>query len=187
MASLPFEHDAGEIAASACEQFTAAVTDGLMTMETFARKRDDSDEPDSDTRQQFERRSLLSWCSLFAKPGAWRSVRSLSLWCKRSPAGHLQVAIHQRLFGQINRRHLIPNSHRKFVELCELYGLGVSGRTSKSAFVELSPEFLADLASVPCEEEGEGERDVASRVRGKDDLHSPSPSHAPSSSEDGAI
>ena len=141
-----------------------------MTIEAFSyRRREGTVE-----RDDVQRRSLIDWCRLFAKPGAWKSVRSLALWCRLDENGQLQVAMHHRLFGQIRRGNLAPETHRRFVELCERYEVGVAGRTSRSRFVELTPEFLADLNATPCDGMCDDDGDAASRA------HANSASHVPS-------
>ena len=176
IASLPDEADSPEIAESASEQFQAAVADAMMTVESFSYKHRSG----TGDRESIQRRSLIDWCRLFAKPGRWQSIRSLSLWCRLDKTDHLQVAIHHRLFGQIRRGNLAPSTHRRFVQLCELYSVGKAGRTSRARFVELSPEFIADLLDTPqcygsCDDGG----DTAS-LREHEGRASQSSSHTPS-------
>jgi hypothetical protein len=173
--SLPEEPDTGgEISGGAEEEFQGIVTAALMSIEGFAHTfRDVNSE-----KTEVQRRSLLDWCRLFAKPGPWQSVRSLSIWCRRGDDGDVQIALHQRLFGQIRRP--MPHSHRKFAALCESYGIGVAGRTSRSAFVELAQAFLTDLQAGPCDGACDGEDDVAPHTRTGNTVASHAPSRTPS-------
>jgi hypothetical protein len=176
LASLTDEADSPEIADTAAEQFHAAVADVLMSIESFAYKHRNGKEE----RVEVQRRSLIDWCRLFAKPGPWQSVRSLALWCRLDEAGKLQVAIHQRLFGQIRRGNLGPSTHRRFAQMCQLYGVGIGGRTSNARFVELADAFVVDLIETPCDGRRDDDGDAAfTRVRANSASQLPSqlPSH----------
>jgi hypothetical protein len=157
LGSLPDEADSPEITETAAEQFRAVVANAMMHIEALAHRHQTGKEE----RVEVQRRSLIEWCRLFAKHGPWQSIRSLELWCRLDNQGHLQVAMHQRLFGQIHRGHGAPSTHRRFVDLCQLYGVGVAGRTSRSRFVELSSEFIADLNGSPCDGRCDNDCDAA--------------------------
>lgn len=180
LAALPDEADSPEMAASAAEQFQGIVADALMTIECFSYKHKDGKEE----RSEVQRRSLIDWCRQFAKPGNWKSIRSLSLWVKLDEDNQLQIALHQRLFSQIRRGHLAPPTHRQFADLCELYSVGKRGGTSTSKWVELTPEFLADLTSHPGDGRCDGEGDGSPLMRTRGCVTSQSPSHAPSRAND---
>src|SRR5262249_48248866 len=97
-----------------------------------------------------QRRSLINWCQLFAKPGKWKSVRSLALWTRLDEDGRLRVAIHKNLFGQI-RRAAPCESHRRFAALAERYDVGTlaDGRPGGSRAVDIDPSFVAELLAGP--------------------------------------
>jgi Primase C terminal 2 (PriCT-2) len=173
--TLPDETDSAELAETAAEQFRSVVADALMTIESFSYKHRSGDLE----KMEIQRRSLIDWCRLFAKPGPWQSVRSLALWVRLNEENQLEVAMHQHLFGQIRRGNHAPSTHRQFVQLAELYGIGAAGRTSRARFVELTREFLADLMSTPCDGRCDGECDAAPTYAGGDSA-SRSSSHAPS-------
>lgn len=156
LASLDDEADSPEIADTAAEQFHGAVADALLSIESFGYHHHNGKEE----RVEVARRSLIDWCRLFAKPGPWQSIRSLKLWCRLDDDGRLEVVLHQGLFGQIRRGNLGPSTHRRFVQLCELYGVGTAGKTSRSRFVILAPEFLADLIETPSDVSCDGTCDA---------------------------
>jgi hypothetical protein len=171
LASLDDEADSPEIADKAAEQFKTRLADGLMHIESFSHRYCSGKEE----KHEVQRRSLIEWCHLFAKPGPWKGVRSLSLWCCLDDKGQLRVAVHQRLFGQIRRGNLGPSTHRGFAQLCELYGAGSAGRTSRARFVELSPEFLRDLIETPCDGKCDDDGDARfTRARANSASHDPS-------------
>jgi hypothetical protein len=172
--TLPEEPETAEIADGAAEQFEGLVADALMSVEAFGRSYRDGESDAS----KVERRSLIEWCKIFAKPGNWQSVRSLKLWCRLDDKHRLQVAIHQRLFGQIRRP--MPHTHRKFAALCESYGVGTAGRTSRSVFVELTGDFIADLLTGPCDGRCDGVSDATPSHAHAKGAASQVPSHAPS-------
>jgi hypothetical protein len=147
--SLPDEQDAPEIAASAAEHFRETVANILLTMQAFSyhyRRKDGTE------RNEVQRRTLISWCDLWAKRGNWEAIRTLALWCKRNKSGQLKVAMHRRLFGQIKQP--APWAERRFAQLCELYEIGASSpeRPGGSRAVELYPEFIQDLLAGPVDE-----------------------------------
>src|SRR5262249_33684851 len=129
--TLPDEADSPEIAEGAADTFRSVVSDLMGHMEALSYKRDQHE------RMEIQRRTLLSWCAMLAKPMKWGQVRSLALWCRRSANGQLEVAINQRLFAQVHRSSLAPYSHRRFAKLCQQYGIGQAGRTGQARFVEL--------------------------------------------------
>lgn len=174
--SLPDEQDAPEIAESAAEQFRSVVAEALLTLEAFVY----THKGDGDDRNEVQRRTLLAWCKTWAKPGRWESIRTLSLWTKLDE-GRLCVAMHHRLFSQIRRGHLAPWSHRRFTQLCEVYGVGIQGKIGNSRAVELHPDFLADLLAGPEDGREDGKADGHDYRRYRDPVPSSSPSASPSS------
>jgi putative DNA primase/helicase len=174
--SLPDEQDAPEIAGSAREQFRETVANALLTMQHFQVQHRG---PDRTDHAEVQRRSLIAWCVLWAKPGKWASVRTLRLWCRRDAHGDLHVAMHQSLFGQINRT--APWSHRRFVQLCELYEIGTSAPERPGGWraVELTSEFIADLLAGPIDETVDGTCCSAAMKSGPPTVPSTVPSTEP--------
>ena len=99
-----------------------------------------------------QRRALIEWCRLFARPGQWQSIRSYRIWCRTAPGGELEVAIHAaRILGSW-RSGTGLGTHRRLAELAEAYGVGQRGRTSRSRVIVLSREFVAEVLAGPCDE-----------------------------------
>jgi hypothetical protein len=156
MDSLSDEENTAEVVESAAEQFKNAVAGALLTLEAFSYKyKADSGEE----RSEVQRRSLLSWAQMFAKPGNWDKVRTLSLWSKKDKSGAVCIAMHVSLFGQLRRPDLAKWNHRKFTQFCEMYGVGVSSKAGRSRAVVLCPEFIADLLAGPVDGDVDGEVD----------------------------
>src|SRR5205823_883166 len=100
---LPEEAEAAEVVTSAEEEFRRGVAVGLHEQVTLGR---DGQDP--------ERRSLIDWAELFAKPGPWRQVRSYTLWCRREAEGApAAVAVRVELFGRVRLGGLADMGHRK--------------------------------------------------------------------------
>src|SRR5262249_31005982 len=105
--------------ADAAEEVHSLVAAALLSMQTLAAPRDSgSGLP--------ERRSLINWCSLFAKSGAWKGIRSFQIWCRMDElAGGevvLKVAIRHGLFRQVNGdRRLIDLGPKTFTRQARLY------------------------------------------------------------------
>jgi DnaB-like helicase N terminal domain len=151
---VPDEADSPEIADAAGEQFRGAVAQLLAAIESLSYRRDGAE------RTEVQRRSLIDWCKLFARAGPWRSVRSLAIWCRLDGDGRVAIAIHQRLAGQVGRGHLLPYTHRRLVQLAEMYGVGSGRRTSSARILELTPEYIAEQLAQPGEEaQRDGMRD----------------------------
>lgn len=169
MATLPDEHESPEIVESAAEQFRAAVADALMTMESF------SYHSTREGRGEVQRRSLISWCQLWARVGPWQSVRSLALWCRQDAERRLCVAIHVRLWGQIRRGGVMTMSQRKFGQLAQCYGVGRAGKAGGSRAIELLPEYVAGLLASPADEEMDGNLDENVDEKKSGDVCAPNP------------
>ncbi len=73
---LQEEEQSAEVVGSAAEEFRRKVAAGLHTHVALGNYRQDAGET------VVERRTLLNWASLFAKPGAWKQVRTYLLWCR---------------------------------------------------------------------------------------------------------
>jgi hypothetical protein len=138
--SLP-EEDVAEIIDPAEEEFRGRVARALHTLFSFSpwiRR----GEP------QVERRSIIAWCDLLAKPGNWAQLGSLLVWMRRDVAGSLHVAVRAELFAQTHVNELARLTQRKFAALAERYGVGSKGpecRPGGQWAVELGPNFLQEL------------------------------------------
>jgi Primase C terminal 2 (PriCT-2) len=105
-----------------------------------------------------ERRSLIDWCVRFAKPGAWRSIRSKACWCKRIDLGEgetpppLFVAIGHEVFAQVKAdRPLCQMTSKTFGKRAARYGVGTSTKKDRPnkgrAAVVLDAESVAELTA----------------------------------------
>jgi putative DNA primase/helicase len=143
--SLPEEQDVPEIAASAAEQFKETVANALLSVQAVQYQYDAGGE-----RSNIQRRSLISWCEMWAKnpSSRWGGARGgLKLWCRRDDQGRLRIALHQRLFAQIKLQ--APCTVYRFVQLCELYDIGERSRAGGDRSVELNPHFVQELLGEP--------------------------------------
>lgn len=104
---------------------------------------------------QTERRSLIDWCSKFAKPGPWRTIRSKKCWCKAFDltGGEiiLRVAVRVELFAQMRGdKRLCQMSQSQFTKLAERYGVGSSNRDDRPhglTAVVLDDQFVSTLTA----------------------------------------
>jgi len=142
--TLPEEEATEEISASAEEQFRRQVAACLFAQVVFAQV---VDAKTGAAEQQ--RRTLLQWCQLWAKPGKWEQVRSALLWCRKDTGGQLCLALRVELFGQYGPRELTSLSQRAFGRLAELYGVGEAQRAAGERVVELSQAFVETLRTGP--------------------------------------
>ena len=174
---VPDEADSPEIADAAGEQFRGAVGELLAAVEPLSYSHDAGE------RTEVQRRSLIDWCRIFSKgkPGPWKSVRSLAIWCREGEKGLPEIALHQKLAAQVRRGQLLPYTQRRFGQLCELYGVGICGRTNRARFVELDSAFVAEQLAGPGDGkcDGDGDADCIHAGAGAYDA-SRSPSHFPS-------
>jgi hypothetical protein len=168
IAALDDEPDSPEISETAGQQFRDAIAKLMNTLWVIPVPREKGERP------VMESRTLIDWCQRFAKPGRWQHVRSLRLWC-RLVNNQIEVAFHCLLFGQVRQGSLAPPNHGELGHLAEMYGVGFrGGHTSRSRFVELSPEFIAELLAGPCDGRCDDDGDAASRTRTRTASHSAS-------------
>jgi hypothetical protein len=136
---LPEEEESGEVVESAREEFRRLVASGLYTQATF-----------TDANGNPERRTLLQWACVWAKPGPWKDVRAALLWCRIDESGRTAVALRVELFGQYGPRELARMKQRQFANLAEMYDVGTSTeqeRPGGKRAVVLSHEFLDFLCN----------------------------------------
>jgi hypothetical protein len=144
---LPDEEESEEISTSAEEEFQAKVRATLLHLEAIGYRRNGDQ-----GEQEVQRRSLIDWCNLFAKPGRWQSVRPYTnlLWTRRGDDDSLQVALRADLFRQIpGCAELARLKQSAFSDLCERYGIGDSIRAGGERAVVLSTRFLAGIFAQP--------------------------------------
>lgn len=149
---LPEEEATAEVVGSAAEDFRAKVASGLHTHISLSYEHQGSEVA------EVQRRSLIAWASLFAKPGSWQPVRNYLLWCRRDAiGGPLRVAVRVGLFasGQAHLRGLSEMNQYPFAHLCEQYGVGTAQRACGQRVVELTQEFIAELLETPALEKPE--------------------------------
>jgi hypothetical protein len=102
---------------------------------------------------QTERRSVIGWCERFARPGPWRSIRSLNVWTKRrvlnSGEEVIAIAIRHELFAQLKGdRQLLAMGATKFARRAAKYAVGSSSRKDRPhglTAVVLDQDFVAEL------------------------------------------
>jgi hypothetical protein len=132
--------------ASAEERFRRQVAGCLFAQATFTNKNHQTGE------REPERYTLLQWCRLWAKPGAWQPVRAALLWCRLDEAGRLRIALRSELFGQYGPKELADMPHKQFARLAEMYTVGLGGddvRPGGKRAVELTVGFISELEEGP--------------------------------------
>jgi hypothetical protein len=155
---LPEEEATPEVVGPASDEFRAKVAAGLHTHITLGHTTKD----DKGTVTEAERRSIINWATLFAKPGPWKSIRNYLIWCRldQTEDGRtvLRIALRVGLFasGQAHLRSLAEMGQYRFAQLCELYGVGTAKdaagnglRACGQRVVELTPEFIEELLAGP--------------------------------------
>jgi hypothetical protein len=140
--ALPEEENAEELCASAEETFRRQVATCLYAQVVFAATVDKH----GTTEQQ--RRTLLQWCELWAKPGPWQQVRAALLWCRREGV-QLCIALRAELFAQYGPRELAALSQCAIARRAERYGVGTSVKACGQRVIELTSDFIADLRITP--------------------------------------
>ncbi len=143
--ALPEEEDAEEVSDAATDEFKTQVAAALHRPESISYLHNKSGE------RVVERRSMLQWCQLFAKPGNWETVRSYRIWtCLDSKTGQFRIALRRELFAQLGSPALAKLG-KKFALLCERYGVGkaMEERPCGERAIELFPEFIQDHLSLP--------------------------------------
>jgi hypothetical protein len=157
--SLPEEEAAGEIAEPAKEEFRVRLKAALNTIvcvgKTVYRRGREDQQDKEDTEVQ--RRSLIDWCVIFAKPTKrWESVRSYNVWSRREPTecgDRVRVALRVELFGQLGFHDLARLSPKKFTQLAEQYEVGTRLRVDReNRGVELAEGFVEELLDRPSDE-----------------------------------
>ncbi|HYT92751.1 MAG TPA: hypothetical protein VEL76_28805, partial [Gemmataceae bacterium] len=150
--SLPEEEASGKVVEPAREEFRRQVTAALCTLVPLAYRHQGSE------RADVERRPLIEWARMFAKPGRWGDVRGYRLWARLdgNPADGvvLRVALRVELFAQAHAADLKRLSQPHFTALAQTYGIGkpVKVKGGDLRAVELDPDYLADLLDSPAEE-----------------------------------
>jgi hypothetical protein len=152
LASLPSEETSDEVSEHAAEEFANRIAAGLRTLQSFGRQIQNTRTHNSETDVQ--RRTLVSWCMIFAKEGDWAQIRSLDLWTRLAPDGRLEIALRPGLFDQVGRKDFADISYRTFRALCEQYDLGKAigddgkrCRPCGANAIQLSPHFVAELTA----------------------------------------
>jgi hypothetical protein len=145
----PLGDEAGQsdgCSASAEERFRRQVARCLFAQATFTNKNPKTGQAEP------ERYTLLQWCRLWAKPGAWAPVRAALLWCRLDKGRRLRIALRSELFGQYGPPELADMPHKQFAKLAELYTVGLGGDSARPGgkrAVDLNPDFIAELQEGP--------------------------------------
>lgn len=143
------EGAAEEVGVNAQEEFQDKLAAALLTMVTFGISQHQRRGHDPD--QESQRRSLVEWANLWAKPGPWKAVRSYRLWCRRDQeGGRLLLCLRSDLFGQLPNCAL-SGIGKRFAVLARQYGVALPGRARPQGreAVELCPDFIDGLLSGP--------------------------------------
>jgi hypothetical protein len=146
---LPEEEATIEISDTAGEEFRGKVSAALHTIVGMGHRMQDGRGSETD----IQRRSLLNWCELWAKPGRWAQVRSYALWTRLEPQGNgqvLRVALRVELFGQVGRQEKLTQN--KFDRLAGQYGVAEERENAKvngTRCTVLLPEFVAGMLAQP--------------------------------------
>jgi hypothetical protein len=148
---LSEEEQADEICDPAKEKFQGHVAAALHTIVSLGQTFQDG----RSEAVEVQRRSLLDWCQLWAKPGKWQRVRSYQLWIRKDstdPGGRLQVALRVELFGQVHCTTLARLGQNAFGRLAAMYDVAApqeDNRVSGRRVVILADAFLEDLLKQP--------------------------------------
>lgn len=157
---LPDE-DAAELSAAvemAADEFRRLVREALLMPVTLGQDFVLGRGGNEHLETKLEKIPLAKWCQRFAKPGPWRSIRDLQVWCKtvHKGCGELvyRIALRHELFAQIKAdRRLSELGSSKFARRAQRYGIGKPGGQGdrphgKSALI-LEDSFVADLLGTP--------------------------------------
>lgn len=149
---LPEEEGAVEVSDMAQEEFWAKVSAGLHTIVAMGHHQHDQ----RGGTTEVQRRSLLDWCNLWAKPGRWQQVRSYQLWIRREPhpggGERLAIALRVEVFRQAGQSDLSKLTQNKFGRLAALYGVAVDKPNTKVNGYRasiLTQQFIDDLLYRP--------------------------------------
>jgi hypothetical protein len=149
--ALPHEETAELIVDMAEEEFRDRVAAALLTHVNLGKHYDGKGGGEGTETQ---RRTLIGWCHIFAKPGKWADIRGYQVWCRREgPDAPLQVAIRKGLFGQLQGfADLARLSATKLTQLMERYQVGQGGaenRVKGARAIVLTDDFLAYVQARP--------------------------------------
>jgi hypothetical protein len=186
---LPDEPDSAEVTDTAAEEFRRRLTAALTTVIALGH----SYRKDGVDVTETQRRALVDWAALWAKPGPWGDVRSYRAWHRLDDGGRLHMALRVDLFAQLGRRELSDMTQRQFARLCELYGLGVAGKAGGERVVILDPDFVAEVRAAPSPTESwtDGRTDGETHARAREDCAQASKSAqgdtAPTDPVDGSV
>lgn len=146
--------------APAREQFRQLVREALFTECTLAQTITRTDRVGNEIKETHaERRSLVSWCRMWAEGGRWKDIRSKCIWVKLVDVGSgepaLSIAIRHELFAQLSAdRRLRELGPRRFTKLADRYDVGRDGdeRPCGVRAIVLDRGFVDDLIlGVPVE------------------------------------
>jgi hypothetical protein len=153
---LPAEQSGEEISETAGDQFRTKVSAAMLSLVTLAVRKGD----ESGHRSEPERRTLVDWCQMFAKPKVWAGIRGYQIWCRRDQGQRLRIALRFGLFNQagVAGGDLGRLGQKQFNELAKRYDVGTDCKVSGGGerAVELLAEFLDDILAAPAVETDEG-------------------------------
>jgi Primase C terminal 2 (PriCT-2) len=159
LAGLPEEAEAAEVSETAADQVRRRLASALYHVVALGHTYKDADGVE---RTEVQRRSLLDWCQLLARPSPWKDIRSYCVWCRltapRDQGGRLQVAVRVELHTQVGPRELADLPHRAYAEQAEVYGVGRKAKAGGQRAVVLADDYLAGLLEAP--DDADGRMDV---------------------------
>jgi hypothetical protein len=115
----------------AAEEFRRLLRSVFLSEFTLARTIRKGRDVERETK--IENRSLIGWCSLFAKDGRWQSIRSKQCWCRLEVDSDgvevLKVAFRHGLLCQMRAAPRLAGMHaERFARLARKHGAVTSGR-----------------------------------------------------------
>lgn len=172
----------GEVAERAVESFHDRVAAALNFIVSIGFNYTSKD---GEEHTRVEKRPLINFANLFAKPSGWEDVRGYKIWSCLGAAG-LEVAISFDLFGQLSGfKDIADLGQPKFSRRCRHYGVGRSENDSRIKqqgktyrCVLLSPEFLSRLlgtSTEPEEASGDGMTEAPRACAREEESSFPSP------------
>ena len=164
--SLPDEEGSAEIVDPARDEFRRRVSAALLSHVTIRAQHTGKHGDAVD----IERRPLIDWARMFAKPARFVEIRGYRLWCRRDD-DRLRVALRVELFGQLpGHGDLAAMGQRRFSELAKIYDVGVGAKTGGGdvRVVELLPEFLDAMFTGPAPDGQDGRTDAGSHARARE-------------------
>ena len=136
------------MAPEAEDQFRLRVTSLFQALVTLGER------INKETETQLDKRPLINWAVLFAKPGPWQSVRGMQLWSRKPGAEDSppDIAMDHGLTSQVNGfADLSLMGRKRFTRLAVLYKIGseTETRVKGKRVIRLDEKFVEELLAGP--------------------------------------